>query len=228
MTIRFHGFHDETLRFLAELKLNNNREWFEESRDRYEKYLMEPAKDFVAAMGERLPEISKDMNADPRVNKSLFRLNRDLRFSSDKSPYKSHVGIIFWEGPRKRMECPGFYFHLEPDSLMLAGGLYMIPKDLLEPYRKVVSEEGPARELADVLEEAKESGIEIGGLHFKKIPRGFSENHPYSELLKYNGVYGMETTKIPDEFFQAELIDYSLERFKKMDPMNRWLLRNLF
>lgn len=228
MKDEFNGFQDETLKFLAELKLNNSREWFDENRDRYEKYLMEPARKFVIAIGDRLKEIFPEIRAEPKVNKSLFRMNRDIRFSPDKSPYKTNLGIIFPEGPRKRMECPGFYFHLEEDSLMLAGGMYMIPKDLLDPYRQVVAKEQPAKELAKILKKAEKDGIEIGGLHYKRIPRGFSEEHPYSFLLKHNGVYGMETTKVPDELFSKELLDYSLERFLRIDPMNRWFLKYLF
>ncbi len=228
MKEEFNGFREETLKFLAVLNLNNNKGWFDENRDRYEEHLMKPARNFVVAMGDRLKEISPEIRAEPKVNKSLFRMNRDIRFSPDKSPYKTNLGIIFPQGPRKRMECPGFYFHLEEDSLMLAGGMYMIPKDLLDPYRQVVAKEQPAKELAEILEKAKENGIEIGGLHYKRVPRGFSEEHPYSFLLKHKGVYGMETTEIPDELFSGELLDYSMERFVKIDPINRWFLKYLF
>jgi uncharacterized protein (TIGR02453 family) len=228
MEKRFNGFHDETIQFLSDLKDNNSKEWFDENRERYDKYITEPSRKFVVSMGERLKEISPDIHAEPKVNKSLFRMNRDIRFSPDKSPYKTNLGIVFWEGPRKRMECPGFYFHLESDSLMLAGGMHILPKDLLDPYRKIVSEEGPAGELNKILERARRNGIEVGGIQYKRIPRGFTVDHPNSYLLKHNGVYGMETTSIPDELFSEKLIDYSLERFTKIDPMNRWFLKYLF
>ena len=151
-----------------------------------------------------------------------------MRFSSDKTPYKSNVGIIFWDGPRKRMESPGFYLHLEPDSLMLAGGLYMIPRDLIDPYRKTVSEEGPARELKDIIGSLKDSGIEIGGLHYKKVPRGFSAEHPHSDLLRYNGVYGMRTTGIPQVLFDSSLVDETIDWFRRTDQLNRWFLKYLY
>jgi hypothetical protein len=110
---------------------------------------------------------------------------------------------------------------------MLAGGMYMIPKDLLDSFRKTVAQEGPARELFEIVEGVKENGIEVGGLHFKRIPRGFEETHPYSEFLKYNGVYGMITIPIPDELFGPQLLDLSFERFRTMDPLNRWFLKYL-
>ena len=228
MIPEFKGFHEETLKFLVELKLNNRKEWFDENRKRYDRYIMEPSRAFVNSIGERLREISPDLMAEPRVNKSLFRLNRDVRFSPDRSPYQTHLGLIFWEGPRKRMECPGFYMQIDADQIMFAGGMYMLPKDLLEPYRKVVAEEGPAGELEDAVELVKSTGIEIGGQHYKRTPRNFQENHQYSYFLRYNGVYGMETIPVPDEFFNEALVDMAFERFQKIDPLNRWFLKYLY
>ncbi len=224
----FKGFHEETLKFLVELKFNNTKEWFDENRGRYDRCIVEPSKAFVVALGERLKDISPDIIAEPKVNKSLFRINRDVRFSPDKSPYKTHVGIVFWEGPKKRMECPGFYMQIDPDSMMFAGGMHLLPKDMMEPFRKVVSEEKPAKELADIVEEVKGSGIEVGGLHYKRTPRDFTEDHSYSYFLKYNGVFGMDTIPIPDEFFGSELVDMAFDRFKKIDPINRWFLKYLY
>lgn len=224
----FKGFHQETLDFLADLRDNNNKQWFDENRDRYEKFIMEPSRAFVISMGELLHEISEEMNADPRVNKSLFRMNRDVRFSNDKSPYKSHVGIIFWEGPRKRMECPGFYFHIEPEMIMLAGGFYQLPKDLLEVYRHQVEDPKKAEELSNLIKKVESGGIKTEGLHYKRMPRGFSADHEYSDLLLHTGVHGIESTPVPEEFFSADLLQYAYDRFRIMDPLNRWFLQHLY
>src|SRR4030042_3225823 len=89
-------------------------------------------------MGTRLTGLAPDIIADPRVNRSLFRLNRDVRFSRDKTPYKTHVAFWFGEGSRPRMENSGFYFHIEPDSIMTGSGLYFFPKPLLDAYRQAV------------------------------------------------------------------------------------------
>ncbi len=225
MTGGFEGFSEETVAFLLDLKENNDQGWFNENRDLYEKHFLEPSRAFVKAMGRRLPEISPNMIADPRVNRSLFRLNRDVRFSSDKTPYKTNLGILFWEGPGKRMERPSFYFQIEEDRMMLAGGMYMIPEGLLDRYREVVSKEGPAKELDGILKRLKKNGIQVGEEHYKRIPKGFTEDHPYSYLLKHNGVYGYVETGIPKEFFSEDLIDHCIERFKRMDPLNKWFLK---
>jgi len=227
MSDRFEGFSKGTVEFLLDLRENNDRAWFEANRDRYDRCIMEPSRAFVIAMGDRLRELSPRMVADPKVNGSLFRMNRDVRFSKDKSPYKTNLGIIFWEGPGKRMERPCFYFHLEEDTLMLAGGMYMIPDDLIGRYRDVVSEEGPAGELDGIVRSLSKEGMEIGGLHYKRPLKDHPETHPYSYLLRHNGVYGMVTTGIPEEFFSEGLIDMCFSTFRRMDPINRWFLRHV-
>ena len=87
MLMAFNGFSGEMLRFLADLKENNSKEWFDPHRDDYDKYVMEPSREFVIDMGDRLREVIPGIVAAPRVNQSIFRLNRDTRFSKDKSPY---------------------------------------------------------------------------------------------------------------------------------------------
>ena len=134
----FQGYSKETISFFKGLKKNNTRQWFEGHREIYENHVLEPSKAFVVALGARLKEISPRIIAAPKINKSLFRLNRDTRFSLDKSPYKPNLGIYFWEGTRSRMECPGFYFHIEPPVLLLAGGMYMFPNRLMDRYRHAV------------------------------------------------------------------------------------------
>ena len=108
----FQGFTRETVRFFVDLKTNNNKQWFEQHRMTYETQVLEPAKAFVRAMAPRLKTISQNIIAVPKINKSLFRINRDTRFSLDPSPYKTNLGIYFWEGGPSRLECSGFYFHV--------------------------------------------------------------------------------------------------------------------
>ena len=115
----FSGFPEKTVSFLCGLAAHNDREWFAAHKKEYETEVLEPAKAFVRAMGERLRRLSPQIKAEPRTDGSLFRLYRDTRFSPDKSPYKTNLGIFFWEGGGPRMDCPGYYFHLEPPNLML-------------------------------------------------------------------------------------------------------------
>ncbi|HSA96315.1 MAG TPA: DUF2461 family protein, partial [Acidobacteriota bacterium] len=100
----FSGFRKGTLRFFSELRKNNNRAWFEAHRASYEENVMAPAKLFVTGLGVRLKTIVPGIIAVPAVNKSIFRINRDTRFSLDPSPYKTNLGLYFWDGARSRME----------------------------------------------------------------------------------------------------------------------------
>jgi uncharacterized protein (TIGR02453 family) len=220
----FDGFPRKGVEFLQQLAEHNDREWFSQHKDQYNEYLLTPARDFVTALGERLRKISPGIIADPRTDRSIFRINRDTRFAKDKSPYKTHLGIFFWEGNRPKMECPGFYFHLEPPTLMLAAGLYCFPKDLLETYRNAVvsPKQGPALAKA-IREVTKPNGYEVGEIHYKKTPRGYDANHANAEYLLYNGLYVMVNEPVPQDLYSGKILDYCFDRFRLMAPLHRWL-----
>jgi uncharacterized protein (TIGR02453 family) len=220
----FRGFSQETVAFFRGLKRNNNRQWFETHRDIYESHVLAPAKAFVVAMGRRLREISPDIVAIPKINKSIFRLNRDTRFSRDKSPYKPNLGLYFWEGPRPRMESPGFYVHLEPPVFLLGAGYYMFPDWLLERFRRAVLHPERGKELAAILDKiSKTTDFEPGGKHYKRVPAGYDASHPNAPLLLHNGLHAGWETAIPEEFFTLGLVGYCFEKFKPLAPLHRWL-----
>jgi uncharacterized protein (TIGR02453 family) len=221
----FQGFSKETITFFRGLKRNNNREWFERHRNSYQDHVLEPAKAFVRAMGVRLREISPRIIAAPKVNKSLFRLNRDTRFSPDKSPYKPNLGIYFWEGTRSRMESPGFYVHLEPPILLLGTGYYMFPDWLIERYRRAVVHPQLGTELAKIVKIiSKKTDFEWGGKHYKRVPPGYDPTHPNAELLLHNGLHAGWETPSPAELFTPHLVEYCYEKFKPLAPLHHWLV----
>jgi uncharacterized protein (TIGR02453 family) len=222
----FSGFTKETVRFYAELRRNNNKPWFEEHRGTFEGHAMAEAKLFVTAMGERLKSISPGLVAVPAVNKSIFRIYRDTRFSLDPAPYKTHLGIYFWDGSRPKMESAGFYFQLEPPDLYLGGGMYMIPDNLLDRYRKAVVDKTRGPQIGKIVAALRaRPGFSVEGLHYKRVPAGFDPGHPNAELLKHKGLYTGFETKLPAELHSARLIDYCLERFEPVVPLNRWLMK---
>lgn len=225
----FQGFPKEAVRFLSDLERNNDREWFEAHRSDFETHLMDPARGFVLAMGEQLREISPGVVADPRTDKSIFRIHRDTRFSKDKSPYKTHLGIFLWEGKRPKMECPGFYFHLEPRELMLGVGLYMFPKTMIEAYRRAVVHPVYGKALAEAVESVlSDNDFTLGGKHYKRVPAGFDADHPNAELLLHNGLHaGCSVSPLPSELFGAGILDYCLKRFEHLLPLHRWLVGQL-
>ncbi|HDY87082.1 MAG TPA: DUF2461 domain-containing protein [bacterium] len=226
MITEFSGFPDECIMFYKNLAKNNNTSWFKKHKNDYEKYVLEPARSFVSEMGELLLSIAPAINADPRVNRSLFRINRDIRFSKDKRPYKTHLAVWFWEGIGPRMESSGFYFHLDVNKLMIGVGIYCFPKPILDKYREYVvhKKHGPA--LTKALKEVAANGsYNIGGSHYKRVPRGFDASHKNATLLLHNGLYTGVESDIPDELFSRNLLDYCFVRFNDMLPIHKWLLK---
>ncbi|MHA1569465.1 MAG: DUF2461 domain-containing protein [Alphaproteobacteria bacterium] len=220
----FTGFPREAVKFFRDLGKNNSKAWFEAHRDVYDEQIIAPARGFVIEMGDKLRRIAPTVQADPRTNKSIFRIYRDTRFSRDKSPYKMHLGIFFWEGSRPKMECSGFYFHLEPPNLMIGAGIYMFPKPLLEEYRNSVVHPVHGRALLDAVEPLIKKGYGFGGEHYKRVLRGYDAEHPNAEWLKHNGLYVGFETKIPPELHSAKLVDFCFKHYKAMAPLHQWLV----
>ena len=111
--------------FLRELAENNDREWFKAHQDEYEQYVREPALEFITDFAKPLEKISPHFVADSRtVGGSLFRIQRDTRFSKDKTPYKTNVGIQFRHEFGRDVHAPGFYLHLEPDNVFMGAGMW--------------------------------------------------------------------------------------------------------
>jgi uncharacterized protein (TIGR02453 family) len=222
----FTGFTKETVRFYAALRKNNNRAWFEANRPTYDAHVMAPAKLFVMAMGERLKKIVPRVVAIPAVNKSIFRINRDTRFSLDPAPYKTNLGIYFWDGSRSRMESSGFYFGLEPPEFYLGGGMYMIPESLYGRFRKDVVDKRRGMEISRIVAAIRaREGFSVEGDQYKRVPAGFDPGHPNADLLKHKGLYASFATKVPDEFYSERIVDYCFERFEPIVPLHRWLMK---
>jgi len=222
----FTGFAQQTVTWLKDLKKNNSKDWFSAHRADYDEFVMTPARAFVVAMGQRLQKLSPNIIAVPKVNRSIFRINRDTRFSQDKSPYKTHIGIFFWEGIRPKMECPGYYFHLEPPTLTLGVGLYMFPKNLLSVYRNAVVHPEKGAVLADVIKDiSRQSDINLGGQHYKRIPAGYDAAHPNTALLRYNGLYAGRDMDIPQELYSPKLIDLCMGHYTQMQRLHHWLAK---
>jgi uncharacterized protein (TIGR02453 family) len=224
----FNGFQKEAATFLKQLKKNNTQQWFLDHRRDYEDYIKTPSIEFVIAMGEKLKGLAPDIHAIPKVNQSLFRINRDTRFSPDKSPYKTNVGIWFWEGNRKRMECSGFYFHLGDGNMMLGTGMYIFPKDLLKPFRDAVVDKKHGPKLSRAAGNVTKKGYTLSGKHYKRVPKGYDGNEKNAAFLLHNGLAAMWDTKIPNELYSEDLIEYAFKHYKNMSPLHEWLKESLY
>jgi len=220
----FKGFTKETVTFFSEIKGNNETGWFNGRREIYDIHVVEPARRFIMAMGDILKEHVPALIADPKINKSIFRLHRDTRFSPDKTPFKTHLGIWLWEGEGPRMECSGFYFHLEPPNILLAAGMHVYADYLLDEFRQSVIHREYGRRLEEAVEEVKASGdYEIGEKRLSNVPRGFDKAHSRADYLLYTGLDAAIEMPIPEELYREELPAFCLKYYLDMIPLHRWL-----
>lgn len=222
----FNGFSSQTIQFLSELENNNTKNWFEANRHIFDDYVISEAKNFVITMGQKLQDIAPGIVAIPKIDKSIFRLHRDVRFSKDKSPYKTHIGVFFWEGPGKKLENPGFYFHLEHNRLFLGVGLHMFPKHILSAYRDAVVDEKLGPELYKIIEDInKNKNYKLGWEKYKKTPRGYDDKHPNATYLLHGGLGFEYESIIPAELYSGKLLNLVYTVFKDMYPIHFWLLK---
>ena len=182
--VEFRSFGPELAAFLEELHSNNERSWFAANRERYEETVREPARAFIRAMAPALAAISPHFRADDRkTGGSLMRIHRDTRFSRDKTPYKTNVGIQFRHALGRDVHAPGFYVHLEPGSAFLGAGVWRPDSAALFMIRSRIDEE--ADMWRGIRDGAAFGGpFRLGGESLKRLPRGFAKDHPLAEDLK--------------------------------------------
>lgn len=216
-------FSKESADFLKGLEQNNDKEWFDVHRDTYQKYVKKEAEEFAATVGEELKKISSKINVEPRVNRSIFRLNRDVRFSKDKTPYKTHLGFFFWEGPAGRKEDPGFYLMIKPDEVLVGVGLYKFSKHMLDQYREAITEDMSGQQFTQIIHELQKNGYEIGNKHYKRVPRGYDEDDLNSEFLKYNALHAGKT--LPGiKMTSKDLLKHISSEAQELKKLHRWLV----
>lgn len=219
----FLGFGPKAEDFFTQLALNNNKQWFEEHRQEYDKHVLGPARAFIVEMGSLLGEAVPGLHAEPKVNKSVFKIHRDTRFAKNKTPFKDHLGIWLWEGDGPRMHCSGFYLQFEPGRLIVGSGIYMFPREIVDEFRKSVihPKQGPA--LAKAMDAVRARGYIVGGQRLKRTPKGYDPDHGLADLLLYKGLFAMDDGPVPPEASSDSLLDYCLERWTAMLPLHQWL-----
>jgi len=184
-------FGDETFSFLEELAENNNREWFKENKKRYDAHLKDAGIRFIIDFGPLLNKISKHFVADPRpVGGSLFRIYRDVRFSKDKRPYKTNMGVQFRHSQGKNAHTPGFYLHLEPGHVFAGVGIWHPDSQTLGKIRDAMIE-NPSGWKRAVNNKAFRSRFELAGDTLRRAPRGYDPDHPLIEDLKRKDFVGI-------------------------------------
>ena len=194
----FQGFGAGLTAFLADLRRNNERSWFAANRERYEEAVREPARAFIRAMAPALAAVSPHFQADDRKSGgSLMRVHRDTRFSRDRTPYKTNLGIQFRHALGRDVHAPGFYVHLEPDSAFLAAGVWRPDSGALSMIRARIHEEPAAWRRVRGARSFRAS-FTLGGESLKTIPRGFPKDHPLAEDLRRKDFIAVHEVPLPE------------------------------
>lgn len=217
-------FSNETFRFLRELKKNNNREWFNANKPRYERHVKEPALQFIRDAGPVLARISRQIVADPRpVGGSLFRIYRDTRFSKNKSPYKTHVGIHFTHREsRGDAHAPGFYVHLEPGDSGVYAGVWHPEPDMLKQIRDAIV----AR--PNDWKKVRASGLAMWAEAdtLKRVPAGYPADHRFADDLRRKD----QVAQVPvtdAAFTQPDWLKVFEAACRRLEPINAFIARSM-
>lgn len=220
----FGGFSRDLIAFLAGLKANNDRAWFEAHKGDYETLFKEPARDFVAAMSGRLGEIAEGLTAEPKIGRSIHRINRDTRFSKDKTPYNTHLHFAFWRGA-KPAGSSGFHFVISPTHVGAGVGNWAFSPDQLTRFRSAVADPSKGAALAEAIETGMAGpGMILDPPALKRVPSGFDAESPHADLLRHKGIVVRGDGAIPDALFGSGAINLALELFGPLIPVHGWLV----
>ncbi len=220
--IGFVGFKPSTVGFLQELSENNNRNWFATNKQRYETDVLIPALNYISAMSEPLAKISPQFTAVPkRIGGSLMRIYRDTRFSKDKTPYKTNIGIQFRHRLGKDVHAPGYYVHIHPAEIFVGIGTWHPPSDALLKIREYIVEH--PKKWIDVRDDKQfRKEFDLYGEKLKTAPRGFPKDHKLIEDLRWKdfiAVRNLNKSDIQNDNF----IELSSRLFKTASPYMKFL-----
>jgi len=216
--------HPDTFRFLKEIKANNNKEWFHANKERYTD-IRESFIGFLESVYPYLQEFDPELKGID-VRKSVFRVNRDIRFSHDKSPYKTSIaGVLIAGGRKKFSEYAGYYLHIEPGNSLIGGGAYLPPSQWLNKIRKEIAGDSIAfREILSSKDFVRYFGV-LSGEKLKGAPRGYSKDHPDMDLLKYKSF--LAVNEISEEEIMSETFaDHFINVSKVLKSFNDFLNYN--
>ena len=215
----FRGYPENALSFLKEIERNNNRPWFQDNKSRYEDLIRTPSLDFIEAMGTRIEKkLSPHFLAvRKKVGGSLMRVYRDTRFSKDKTPYKTNVGIQFRHVQGKDVHAPGFYVHLEPGNCFLGAGIWRPESKSLLRIREFIADNPNAWRSALSVRGFKKNWRLIGD-SLVRPPKGFDKEHPLIADLKRKSFIARYS--FPDKhIYNSDFCDFSIKYFSQAEEL---------
>jgi len=212
-------FSPEALKYLVQLKRHNNRPWFLKNKETYEREIKQPMSSLVLALNAELRRLAPELVTEPK--RAIYRIYRDVRFSPDKSPYKTHVAALFAPRGLGKHACAGLYFHFAPEELLLAGGVYMPgPKELLAIRNRIAGNPTAFRKILAHRQIASLGGLQ--GDQLLRVPKGFAPHHPAADLLRYKQ-FLVWVTHPPELALGTDLLPLLTQTFRTLLPLVHFL-----
>lgn len=220
---RFEGFADGEGRFFKALARHQDRTWFQAHKADYEDGWARPMKLLLAEVRDRIDPVFAhvDLAEEPKV----FRIFRDVRFSADKTPYKTHVAGILLTTARGRVtEVPAALYAQFGTETFLAAGQYRMDAAQVARYRAAVADDTRGKEISSIVRKLEKSGYEVGSFEqLSRVPKGFDPEHPRAELLKRKGLV-VSFPAVPAELIASrKLLDWVLKHTRPVAPLVEWL-----
>ena len=223
----FQGFPEGGLSFLRELAEHNDREWFEAHRTAWDAEIVPAMLEWCGALSERLRDAMPGLVFVPRVGGSIYRLNRDIRFSRDKRPYKTHVAALLWDGGEKH-DAPAVYLHVAASEVIFGGGIYSFEEARLERWRKLLHDGDSRERLEAALAEAKKGGLKLEiSDRLQRPPRGFDPEGPEAELSTYKGLTLVKRAKPAAWLHTRDALDRAEQVARAYAPLHAWMREEL-
>jgi uncharacterized protein (TIGR02453 family) len=214
-------FSKAYLEFFMDLAANNNKEWFDKNRQRYTKDVKQPFENFTEALIEKLKPI--DDLGDMKTSECIFRINKDIRFSKDKTPYKTQMSAAISKGGKKDMVTPGLYVELGPEHLAIYTGMYMPDKDILLKVRTKIASN--LKKFDSIISDAefKKTFGKVQGDRSKILPPELKEKAKEQELI-FNKQFYLTHSHDPEIILQDKLIPHILKSYKAASAFNSFLM----
>ncbi|MDQ6689306.1 MAG: DUF2461 domain-containing protein [Gemmatimonadota bacterium] len=220
-------FSKRALGFFGGLARNNNKAWFEAHRDEYETEVRGPMRGLIEDLDTRFAEFAPEIGGNPK--RSMFRINRDIRFSKDKSPYKTHAACWFHHlnasrtvGSEADAGSAGYYFHLEPGGRsMIGAGIWMPPRPQLNKLRGAIAKDPKGFDRMVRSIPPRFGGLDDEG-SLKRMPRDYTEDHPAAKWLRFQS-FTSGRTLTDAQVTSASLTTLLAREYEALLPLVRWL-----
>lgn len=212
------------VKFLKALKRNNKREWFHSHQEQYELSIKRPARVWLEQFRPLVIKSFAQLEVSPR---SIYRINRDTRFTDDKTPYKTWIGFLFRDRRFAKDLAPALYVGMDPTGIALGAGIWRFEGTQRAVFRERVTTEPGAAEFMQASRELKRAGFEVMGRDLKKIPKGYDPDHPNAPYLLHNGLYASRELDFPKSFGTARFASDLARILSPCRGLMEWMARHL-